>query len=328
MEGQILNTAIEEFQKQTDITVHLKQLQGLGNQHFDAELDFVKGKQRWTFNVDVKTKIVPTQLHNEKVRNELEDPYIIIADYISKPAKEILKERNIAYMDTLGNTYIDMENLYIYIETNKTNRGNQAVQNRAFKKAGLKVVYQFLVHPDYINKPYRFVAENAKVTIDTVGKVIKDLVKQRYLVQRNDKEYQVQDMKRLFEDWVNAYNKNLRPKLKQRNYRFVDKTIDWQNVILPENTHWGGAVEAERLDNYLIPQDGVLYTGADMPKLIKEMKIVPDNNGPIKVYEKFWNQIDQEVHPILVYADLINTEDPRYIEAAAKIYKNYVERYI
>ena len=50
---------------------------------------------------------------------------------------------------------------------------------------------------------------------------------------------------------------------------------------------------------------------------------MPDPQGNIHVYKKFWKitQLNKNiVPPLLIYADLINSGDPRNIEVANKIY--------
>lgn len=63
-------------------------------------------------------------------------------------------------------------------------------------------------------------------------------------------------------------------------------------------------------------------------ELIKNYRFVPDENGNVKVYQKFWQYEEKEnkvVPPLLVYADLINTGDRRCIETAQKIYEKYLQ---
>jgi hypothetical protein len=55
---------------------------------------------------------------------------------------------------------------------------------------------------------------------------------------------------------------------------------------------------------------------------------VPDENGNIKTYKQFWQfneGYDNVVPPLLVYADLINTNDRRCTETAEKIYDEFLQ---
>lgn len=56
--------------------------------------------------------------------------------------------------------------------------------------------------------------------------------------------------------------------------------------------------------------------------------LVPDQDGNIQVYEKFWEQDDQrDIAPdLLVYADLMNTQDKRCIETANIIFNERIKQ--
>ena len=71
------------------------------------------------------------------------------------------------------------------------------------------MIYQFLLNPEFLNKPYRFIGEKANVTIATVGVVLKDLLKENYIIQENKKEYRFQNRERLFEELKTAQVKYL-----------------------------------------------------------------------------------------------------------------------
>jgi hypothetical protein len=69
-----------------------------------------------------------------------------------------------------------------------------------------------------------------------------------------------------------------------------------------------------------------LYTKETKTELMKKWRLIPDPTGKIQLYEKFWNnKTDQKYAPeILVYADLILTNDPRCMETAKMIYDKYL----
>jgi hypothetical protein len=62
--------------------------------------------------------------------------------------------------------------------------------------------------------------------------------------------------------------------------------------------------------------------------LIKRLRIVPDDQGDIDIYKKFWNNNPNEniaVSPVLVYADLVNTGNKRNIETGNRILNEYIQ---
>ncbi|MBS1908251.1 MAG: hypothetical protein JST03_00090, partial [Bacteroidetes bacterium] len=89
------------------------------------------------------------------------------------------------------------------------------------------------------------------------------------------------------------------------------------------------------LTNYLRPAELTLYSTETRNDLIKNYRLIPDEKGNVKAYEKFWNNGDVNtnantvedvvVPPLLVYADLMNTNDRRCIETAQKIYDGFIQ---
>lgn len=324
MDEDILYAAIEELNKLEMLKCSVSNTEKI----VEIQALLQNKTQRWTYHIEVKTKIVPAQIPAIKKQVTDSTPLLVIAEYITAQAKKILQSNHIPYLDTAGNIFLIGEGLYIYVETPKTNRKKLKVGNRAFNKTGLKVVYELLIHPKSLNESYRYIGDAAKVSIDTVRRVIQELLREKYIVKVRPKEYQFLDRSKLFQEWVTAFNRNLRPLLKQQRYRLLNKNIDWKKLQLPDNTYWGGEIAAEIVDDYLIANKGILYTGLPFRDIMKEWKLIPDDKGELTIFEKFWNENsrsqDKTVNYMLLYADLMNEFNPRYSEAAEKIYEIYL----
>lgn len=326
MKQEILNIAIEKINKETDIVCHLidSDLPKGGNSQIELNYGGVINQ----FTVEVQKQILPNNItHIVELAKDVNSLFIV-TEYVTKKAQELLIQHNIPFCDTAGNIFLKTKNIYINIQTGKTNRGAIQTKTKAFNKAGLKVIYQFLLNPDYLNKSYRFIGEKAKVTIATVGVVIKGLLQEKYIIQLKDKEYQFIDRKRLFEEWVKEYNRNLRPKLTQKRYRWLNKNQDWKSIKLPKETYWGDTCGAELLTEYLIADRFEIYTGISFQEVSRSLKLIPDKMGDVVIKELFWKDVlehENIVSPILIYADLMFEANPRYLETADKIYKDYVQ---
>lgn len=329
MKAEILDIATEKINELDGIECRLLTDDMVENgKFFDAEIAIYHGNLENRYFAEIKRKIVPN--HVPRILEQIEnvEHLIIIADYITPKAKELLRINNVPYADTAGNMFLKNQNLYILIQTNKTNRNTLKTNTKAFNKAGLKVIYQFLLNPEFINKPYRFIGEKANVTIATIGVVLKDLLKENYIFQENKKEYKFQNRERLYEEWVKGYNSNLRPKLRKKRYRWLNKNVKWRKLKLPEETFWGGVNAAEILTEYLIADKIEIYTGQKFEEVMKRLKILPDDKGPITITELFWKNKQhntQLVDPMLIYADLLNDTNTRYLETANIIYKEHVQ---
>lgn len=279
---------------------------------------------------------------------------IILANYISTKARNVLHQSKINYVDTAGNIFLKHESIHIHIETGQSDRS--AITNdrgRAFTKAGLKVLYQFFRSENRrnlsdelefkaeagpiadINSPYSNIAKQASVSKDTVSKVLQDLLDQGYLLRKNSKEFKWVDKKAVFERWVGRINEIMRPSLDQRKYRFVDEPINTEG--LPPEYQLGGYYGAERClhltpSMQVINPPYLIYCHKPITKdIIQDLKLIPDPNGNITVIEAFWvdqYQISPSADFPVLYADLIYANTPRMLEIAQLIYTNFIDDHL
>jgi hypothetical protein len=328
MEAELLEHFIHRLKSRLGIHAEIKA------QHVQAQNVLVhtrlilKRKQyQQDWYVEVKREITPAMvphlLHQFRDVTHL----LLLAEYITPAAKQLLQQEHVAYADAAGNLYLEDGPLYLHIEAYKAERTQATNAGRAFTKTGLKLLFVLLVHPEYLNMPYRVLAEKAGVGLDTINKVYKALLEDKYIIAINEREYKWNKREELLLRWVSGYNTTLRPKLNQRTFRTLNRDIDWQEIELPQGTVWGGANAGDLLAGNLIPDEWVVYTSQDFKALTKDLKWVPDAAGNIKVLEKFWYEEGEEkqVPPLLAYADLIATNDPRYLETAKKIYETELQ---
>jgi hypothetical protein len=144
---------------------------------------------------------------------------------------------------------------------------------------------------------------------------------------------------RLFEEWVTNYPIKLRPKLNARRFR-AENPEWWKQVDLTGlRAYWGGEIAAHRLTNYLKPTTCTIYIERDqnkaeptrgLAKLVAANRLRADLEGDIEVLDAFWYlpptiAYPDVVPPILAYADLIATLDPRNLEVAKLIREQYID---
>jgi len=279
------------------------------------------------FSIEVRKGFQAQQIPTLRRQMQLFEPFILVCNFLEPSVRLKLRQEKISYVDTSGNLYLTSDDgLYVLIEGKKRSNLSLPKASRMFKKAGLKVLFQLLLHPEYINKPYRFIGEQAMVTIDTVGKVLRGLLVEKYIYRKNEKEYQWANRRQLFFDWVREYNRTLKPKLEQRRYKILGNDKPWSKVQVSKNAIWSGAVAAELMDNYLIPSSAVIYVEGEFSDEMKTMQVLPYSKGDLTMLQKFWKQSTETniADPILMYADLIAEGNPRYDEAAERIFKKYI----
>jgi len=258
-------------------------------------------------------------------------PILLVANHISNPVKEELRKAKINYLDAAGNIYIDEDPIFIYIDGQKKENIKEENKNRAFTKTGLKIVFAFLQDPELINMPYRVITEKLDVALDTVHNVISGLKDLGYLIPIGGKKLRLVNGRELLNRWVQEYDVKLKPSLFIGNFRFVNKDsgIHWEKIELDQpETQWGGEPAGALITAFLRPEEYTLYTSKQRIEVMKDLKLIPDSNGSIKLYKKFWNDTEDKnayVPEMLTYADLLNHGDSRNAEIALKIDEQYLQ---
>ena len=324
MEERIIQMALDNLERNTHI---VGKWTHIVHHELDGRLIVRFNKEIITLNAEIKGEVRPYNLPEIYKLAKEHEPLIIVAERIYPKMKQELREHQIAYLEANGNAYINHKHAFIWIDGNKAIKLHKGTGNRAFTKTGLRVVYEFLLDENWINKPYREIAEKANTGLGNINNVINGLKTEGFLIKLNKNEYRLQNKKELLQKWIGAYEKHLKPLLLIGKFRFAQNEdfLNWNKLELKKDkTWWGGEPAGDLLTNYLRPGELTLYTLEERMQLIKHYHLLPDPNGNVNVYKAFWYQEDKVsgnvVPPLLTYADLVNTGDKRCLETAKLIY--------
>jgi len=335
----LLDRAIEAFHENIDgfnlniqFKIDLKEINKLDSLNYspDAKIQIKADGHKKTFFAVIKKQI--TLYHINQIQNQMnlsDQKWMVIADYISNPVKDSLTKKKIYYLESTGNCYLETDSTMIYINDKGASKVRDNKEGKIWKTAGLKFLFTVLNNPDLINEPYREIAELAGISLGTIGKFIDELLKDGYLktTKKNKKTQYFFDRKmELIEKWSTFYASVLRPKLSLGAFRALNTKP--KDFLLDTETLWGGESAGAELTKYLTPEKYTLYTWKNKSDLIKELKLVPDPKGPIELFQAFWKKGSQSndskyVPSILIYADLMATNDSRNYETALRIKDTY-----
>lgn len=301
---------------------------------FDGYVVFQINGREIKYNAEIKQELRTHQLYKIFDQANLYNPLIIIANRIFPKIKEELRKNNIAYLETNGNIFIKYNNIFLWVDAQKPLEQEKDKTNRTFSKTGLKVLFNFFTHDALINGSYRDIAAIAKVGLGNINYVINGLKEANFLISLNSNEYKLQNKEKLLNKWLAAYEEKLKPSLLIGSFRFANQAdfFDWKNIVFdnPE-TVWGGEPAADILTNYLRPEILTIYTNETRNELIRKYRLIPDDNGNVKIYNRFWNDSnhivnDRRITPVLlIYADLMTTHNSRCIETASRIYQDQIK---
>jgi hypothetical protein len=342
-ETDLLDRALAAFHTATGLRILVDQLEVTRHQRdYARRVDAIghlniDGTDE-TFVIEMKARLTNAMLgavaHQLQQLKQDHEHGLLVTDYVNPIMGERLKELGIFFIDTVGNAYLNLPPVLVYIRGNKPERqAGTANKTRAFQPTGLKVLFAFMCNPDLVNATYRDIAYAANVALGTVGWVINDLKELGYIAELGKGRRVVRGREKLLDRWAATYPEQLRPKLVIGRYTVLDKTWWKQAALHNFHAYWGGEVAAAKLTKYLKPEQITIYVREQAARLQLEFGMKKDPNGEIELLNVFWDRKcdfdDMDVTPtLLTYADLLTTGDQRNIDTATIIYDQYLAQFI
>lgn len=325
----LLEDVAEAVYGTTGLRARIEPRKGEEAHGIDAYVAIERGKRIYRYAAQVR-QVVRKETINKPLLPGGKTPRLLVTPYLTLELAERCRQEGVEFMDAAGNAYLNQDGLFVLITGRRPEKRVTPVTFRAFNATGLRVIFLLLCQPDLVKAPYRTLARTAGVAVGVVGRVFADLRGRGFIVGGDEPtERRLANLPDLLEAWVTNYPLRLRPKLRAR--RFKAEAHDWrkQFVLDEENAFWGGEVGAERLTKYLVPENFTIYTKQDLKKIVVENQLRADPRGEIEILEVFWDptvagHVPGVAPPLLVYADLLATLDPRNHEVAKTVYDKYL----
>lgn len=303
------------------------------------EIDVAGKPQRYT----VEIKRIDRFAALGQIKNQLAQrpqPGLLVAHRITTETAEKCRELDVQFIDAQGNAFLHAPGLFVLVKGQRPRAHDDedfatTEAPRAGTPTALRVIFALLCHPRLVNAPYRKINQAAGVALGAVGWVFADLNKRGYTTGGKKKgDRHLLEPQRLMDEWVTNYPIKLRPKLNPKRFHAPDP--DWwrQLDITRYDAQWGGEVAADKLTGHLKPNTATVYMRPEhmrqnLTKLVADKQLRADPRGEIEVLETFWDLPPDEappevVPPLLVYADLLATMDPRNFTVARMILAQHI----
>jgi hypothetical protein len=285
-------------------------------------------------------------------------PGLLVAPHITPGVAEQCRALDLPFIDTAGNAYLHAPGLLIFVQGQRPRRAEvlhtdtmrgvgvtiapsvthppiSTTTPRSGTATALRVIFVLLCRQELLNASYREIVCAAGVALGAVGGIFDDLQKRGYItggVRKGARRFL--EPQRLLEEWVTTYPLKLRPKLHPQRFRAA--TPDWwqRADVTTYGAQWGGEVAAEKLTGYLQPETLTLYVRPEkarenVTQLVATHRLRADPTGDIEVLDTFWDlpadpEHPEVVPPLLAYADLMATHDPRNLDAARLLYASKI----
>jgi hypothetical protein len=306
----------------------------------DADLELAVDGRPYPYLVEIRQIDRMAMLHQVKQRFEqARRPCLLVAPQLSAELADKCREIGVQFIDANGNGYLRAPGLLVFVKGQRPAKGGALSEAlgggvRAGGASAARLTFVLLCAPELLNSPYRVLSQAAGISLGAIGPVFKDLASRGFI---NDTKNRPNDRRRFLEkerlisEWATTYPVALRRKLAAWRFRASDR--DWWKEVNIDlfDALWGGEVAADKLTNYLKPEKITIYMNAatmrmNLARLVIENKLRADPDGDIEVLEKFWElPIDKtqsgRVPPLLAYADLVASMEPRNLEVATMIYQ-------
>lgn len=303
---------------------------GLKKENIAGYINLTINKHPLRLPAEIKNTLYNYQYDDLVQLKEKYNDLVVMAENIQPAMKQQLKKANINYADAAGNMYVKTAGHLLFIDGLKQEAIKKDLKAKPFSKAGIKVIFALFVYDDLINGTIRDIADKADVSIDSAHRTVTGLKQLGYLLPLNKDKLIWNNKKELLQRWIVEFDSRLKPDLLIGTFNFIKESDfnNWKQLPLKEKqTWWGGEPAGDLYTNHLKPAILTLYTQEGKANIIKGYRLIPDLKGNIMVYNKFWkdNEEGQNVHPLLVYTDLMNTGDSRNIETAKKVYEQFLQ---
>ena len=250
---------------------------------------------------------------------------IIWCQFVGDSLAEELSRRGICYADTAGNMLLRFDGNFLQIRNCPKPKeiAKERARGRCLSPSGLKVLFLLLAEPESVKWNYRDIATKSGTTIGTVNYTMADLREKRHLLE-DGAGRRLADISALGRLWVDNYRLRLLPKLKAMRYSGELAAIDGGDDLI------AGGETAAMKEGLLTTGNVLLWnqgTGVARTAARNHWHLALDGN--IEVRDAFWpvekRRFTDHAPWLLVYADLLATEDGRCLEAAEEIRKRHLE---
>jgi hypothetical protein len=342
-EHAILLRALEALHRTTGVAGHVIEREPIIAKGFraDARLEVEANGQRYPYLAEIRRVDRFAILRDIKRQcAQYGDQLLLVAPRVTTETAEKCRELDLQFIDATGNAYLHGPGLYVLVKGQRPIEGDEfQLTDQEGKRAGtathLRVIFGLLCKPGLLNAPYRDIVQAAGVALGAIGWVFFDLNGRGITTGGKGKGDRVMlERQKLVQEWVTNYPIKLRPKLNPRRFR-APQADWWKDAdITRHGAQWGAEPAAEKLTGYLRPYALTIYLHKqqgqkNLTKLVAENRLRPDPQGDIEILDAFWDFADEKpipetVPPLLAYADLLATLDPRNLEAAKLIHEQYL----
>jgi hypothetical protein len=261
--------------------------------------------------------------------------WLLLLGYSDEQQRAYCQQQQLNYIDAAGNCYLNLPSIRVAVSGLPNFQASRSA-SRAFQKSGLQLLYAFDRSPELLQFPYAEISKSVGIAKGTVGEAMTDLRAEGFLIDEDDRRILVNGRK-LVQKWAYAYLAVLRPSLYRGTFNYMGEHIvgDIAENDDEGEAHYSGSFAADRRGDYLRGFDALLYTNLRINDLREKFNLLPVGKKVVGQGVDVYRSIEPTnvsltdnnhiVGDLILYADLIDYEDERVLDAAEKLLNHEIQ---
>jgi hypothetical protein len=261
-------------------------------------------------------------------------PTLLVYDHVPGNLGAQLRAQGTRYADADGNAWLQHPGILAGPATsNGPQLAELAVSSPAWHVQLLRLLFQLVLTPALAAYAVPRLAARTQLPVPVVRQVLRSLAAQGFWHDEAPLGVSPLLLPTPARYWLAHYASTLRRRLNGQRYRTRCPTplADWAQHSLPAECLWSGEVAAHLLlERSAAPTSLTLYSQLPRPQLVQQLGLVPSPKGPIEILNAFapatcFAPADPRcVPPLLVYADLLASQNPAHELLAQKLRARYL----
>jgi len=259
--------------------------------------------------------------------------WILLAPHIGRPVGESLREAGLNYVDASGNCFVALGDGYM-----ATVEGRRAAQTggaKGVRAAGARVLFALLAEQDLLSASLRAIGDAAAASRQAALGAV-DRLERGGEIRRDGRRraWLPGGRRSAFDRWLGEYDTALRPWLDLGRYRTRDPRPEATEALLTPLTArgacWlGGLAAGYRLVEHYRGHGTVAHVRGSAKALAHEVRALKDPSGELTLLRvpcelATEGAVEGTIHPLLVYAEMVQTRDERALEAASMVRRRFL----
>jgi len=291
---------------------------------------FLVEHKRSHLGYDVAERLLHTR---ETVPNLL-----LFCPLVGRGLAERFGDEGLNFVDLAGNCHLQIGDEYLaHVEGRRGE--TKPPSERGLRAQSYRVLFALLVRPGLTTAPARAISEAAGgVSPQTALDARARFLEKGFLVDTsNGPGWAPRGWKDALDLFIQGFTSTLAPQLALGAYSAMERSPAALETELEKRLatlddvewRWGGGAACARLTGYFRGDQTILYVKEAREGLAKHLRLRPDSKGHVRLYTSpgplaFDAPVNDCVHPLLAYVDLLTEGDERARDGAAEIYRRYL----